>query len=647
MNSNIPKSSTQMNKATNLASFPNLNNEIHKNRNKTPINRVSILKTEEQKEIVRTEVYDPNNNSLGDDQHFSVVTEIVRRSSNISLEPQHISFNNGHLNFSFNNSNSENLMNQSFQNKAININLADSSSKKYENKNINKNMSIEYKLLIKRIASQLKKRVHTPTQGYFYLAFQKGEYPLMIIRKIQTKMINHEIEFNNNIFKIYIQKYAKYKELIKRIAFLLKKSLKNPRFWENQKYLAQTSQIKSLNENENKNIQVKIAQNTFINNIDLNVNNSNIHNSIQSANISVINNNKNVISKKTNAHNKKNINSKNNRTNSNDTKNIFKSQKTQNTNLNLNNPKKSKPQTNKINYLKNNTNNINKISNNKNNIGSNKTNTYINSFVSVKDRKNKNLSKSNDKINKNQILNKSKQNKNKNNINQNSNNTSSNNINTKIETNIVTSTINQTEKMAIEDIDKSNNLGNEIIIQDNQFQKPDYNKMNIINEETKIVEIKNPSNVNIIPDANTHIENTNYNVNIIASQSEPILYEDEGKDIEMKNNFNKINSDTILDKKVNIFTEKNNDLISLNNNGSNNIELKSDIDNKINNDTIFEQKVNIVTEKNNDFISLNNNGNNFEFKNDIFNKNNSDTIFEQKVNIFTEKNNDFISLNNN
>ena len=142
MNSNILKSSTQMNKATNLASFPNLNNEIHKNRNITPINRVSILKTEEQKEIVRTEVYDPNNNSLGDDQHFSVVTEIVRRSSNISLEPQHISFNNGHLNFSFNNSNSENLMNQSFQNKPININLADSSSKKYENKNINKNIFI-------------------------------------------------------------------------------------------------------------------------------------------------------------------------------------------------------------------------------------------------------------------------------------------------------------------------------------------------------------------------------------------------------------------------------------------------------------------------------------------------------------------------
>ena len=89
-------------------------------------------------------MYEPNNNDLLNNQQFSVVTEIIRRSSNISLEPQHNSFNNGHLNYSFKENSFDNPMNQSFQMKTINIHIADSSSKKHGSIILNNSQSNEY-----------------------------------------------------------------------------------------------------------------------------------------------------------------------------------------------------------------------------------------------------------------------------------------------------------------------------------------------------------------------------------------------------------------------------------------------------------------------------------------------------------------------
>ena len=124
-----------------------------------------------------------------------------------------------------------------------------------------------YKLLIKKIASQLKKPIKTPTQGFFNFALQKGEYSLIIIRRISTQMRNHQIEFNNEVFRIYTQKYKKYRELIKRIAHLLKISMKNQKYFENfihgqntnsqniSNNVEQTTTIKNINNNNNINIK--------------------------------------------------------------------------------------------------------------------------------------------------------------------------------------------------------------------------------------------------------------------------------------------------------------------------------------------------------------------------------------------------------
>ena len=232
MNSNLPKS-LQNNKSSKLSSTSNYANDTTSNPNVSPINRVSILKTEEQKEIVRTNVFEPNDSKSGENQHFTVVTEIIRRNSNISYDPQNTSLNINSLDFSFNQSNPEQQMNKSFPNEIIENNKSESNSNNNKinskliissNNNLknDENYKNNYKLLIKRIAMQLKKKVRTPTQGFFHFALQKGDYPLMIIRKIETQIINHNIAFSNDIFRIYTQKYRKYRELIKRIAHLLK-----------------------------------------------------------------------------------------------------------------------------------------------------------------------------------------------------------------------------------------------------------------------------------------------------------------------------------------------------------------------------------------------------------------------------------------
>ena len=162
MNSNFQKSSTEMNKTTQISSvthnsqrpdlIPNPNAQL------SPMNRVSILKTEEQREIVRTNVFEPNLTSSGNEQQFCVVTEVVKRNSNIPLDSKANSFNKVDIRFSFNKTVSDPALNPTFQNQAINIGISDS---KMENKKIRKDEN--YKLLIKRIATQLRNKIRPPT----------------------------------------------------------------------------------------------------------------------------------------------------------------------------------------------------------------------------------------------------------------------------------------------------------------------------------------------------------------------------------------------------------------------------------------------------------------------------------------------------
>ena len=157
------------------------------------------MKTEEQKEIVRTNVYDPNDSSPGRSQKFTVVTEIIHRKSNIPLDSKYhstISLNKMTNNFSFNQNAMEPALNQTFQNQNLNINIVDTNKKTRKIKN-----EESYNLLIKRIASQLNIKVRPPTHGYFFFALQKGGYSLMIIKKFEKQIINHNIELNSDFFK--------------------------------------------------------------------------------------------------------------------------------------------------------------------------------------------------------------------------------------------------------------------------------------------------------------------------------------------------------------------------------------------------------------------------------------------------------------
>ena len=408
MNSNLPKS--LQNKSSKLSSISNFANDTNTNPNISPINRVSILKTEEQKEIVRTNVFEPNDSKSGNNQQFTVVTEVIKRSSNISYDPQNISFNKNSFEFSFNQSDPEQQMNQSFPNAIIDINKSESNS------NINKikseliissnnnlkndeNYQNKYKLLIKRIAMQLKKKVREPTQGFFHFALQKGDYPLLVIRKIETQIINHNIEFSNDIFRIYIQKYKKYRELIKRIAHLLKKSMKNSRFWENNRYVNSTqnniqiTQINQNNDSKTESIQVKISKKGS--NLNTGVNRNSNNNSLDgngNGDINTkINNNSNIISdisisKKTNIQ--KNKKAMNNTMQNDKRKNSIDNAHNSNSVNNIFNQKKIKSHSNKPNNFKNSLNYHSNLSQTQNsNNASHKMGNFINPFKITKEQK--------------------------------------------------------------------------------------------------------------------------------------------------------------------------------------------------------------------------------------------------------------------
>ena len=262
MNSNNQKPFTQNDISPKFSFFSKVQNNLNLNPNynnpHSPINRVSILKTEEEKKIVRTNYYGENGSSPGNNEQFCVVTEAIQRKSNLPFDSKRNTLNPNHIRFSFNRP----ISNVSF-NQNIQINNANKKKTKED-----------YKNLIKRIASQLNAKIKPPTQGFFFFAMQKGQYPLMLIKKIKKKILNHNIELNSDIFEIYYKQYLKYRELVKKIAFLLKKSMKNQNFLQNGKFF-QNNQVNN-NINANKNIQVNlIKRNNNNNNIQGNEINNN------------------------------------------------------------------------------------------------------------------------------------------------------------------------------------------------------------------------------------------------------------------------------------------------------------------------------------------------------------------------------------
>jgi hypothetical protein len=98
------------------------------------------------------------------------------------------------------------------------------------NNNIIKEENENYNILIKRIASQLKKRVRPPTKGYFYMKIIRTETYFKKVKKIGEKMRRHTKPPTHGFFYKYIEeeRHRKYKLLVKRIAMQLKRRIKFP-----------------------------------------------------------------------------------------------------------------------------------------------------------------------------------------------------------------------------------------------------------------------------------------------------------------------------------------------------------------------------------------------------------------------------------
>ena len=246
----------------------------------SPIKKVSIIK--KGKELIKDKDIIQNNN-LGNG------LEIIKENKTIIYFPDNIQNlqNQKHDRLICNNNNNSKFIKRD-DIIEIDGNTQIGNSGKNQKMNINNNIiDKNYEDLIKKIAKKLKSKVRAPTQGFFHFAFLKGEYPLIIIRKIYNSLDSHKIGFNDDIFKLYTEKYYKYRELIKRIARLLKLSkkksgqiLKNVN--HEQKNIIQiipnnNNKSISTNNNFNKinntNIKDEININKIINNINYGIKN--------------------------------------------------------------------------------------------------------------------------------------------------------------------------------------------------------------------------------------------------------------------------------------------------------------------------------------------------------------------------------------
>ena len=115
-------------------------------------------------------------------------------------------------------------------NKNILLNLENEINNKKNEKKIEvsdfNDKKYKYKLLIKRIAEQLKRKINPPTKGYFYVTIIKTDRYLKIIKKIGQKLKIGVHPPTHGFFYNFIEKENKYKLLIKRIGSQLKKKNK-------------------------------------------------------------------------------------------------------------------------------------------------------------------------------------------------------------------------------------------------------------------------------------------------------------------------------------------------------------------------------------------------------------------------------------
>ena len=117
--------------------------------------------------------------------------------------------------------------------KKINVNI---NNKENINNNCNitdfNEKKLKYKLLIKRIALQLKRKTRPSTKGYFYVSIVRTDKYMNRIKKIAKKMKNQTNAPTHGFFYSFLEKEnneKKYKILIKRIASQLKKRIAFPK----------------------------------------------------------------------------------------------------------------------------------------------------------------------------------------------------------------------------------------------------------------------------------------------------------------------------------------------------------------------------------------------------------------------------------
>ena len=565
-------------------------NQVIPNHN---LQNITIIKTEEQKQIngINTNYIQ---NNLEKNPQVIKETKIITQRINNPIDPQRFSFRN-----------------------TSNLDIVS-----LENNNNN-----SYRQLIKKIANQLKRKVRPPTQGFFHFALQKGDYSLIIIRKISSQMRNHQIEFNNDIFRIYTQKLIKYRELIKRIAHLLKITMKNQKYFENLNNRLNTT-VQTIEKKTIVQTNVNTSNNINQNN-NISKNNGIKKASIKSEQTKLVGNNKNIVNQKktkTQTISQTNINKShiNNKRNHNQSK--------YNTNLNQNKINPINPFFASKDKLSFNSNNTNMMKNNLQNQNQyflhNKERTSVPNInnksqlsqqlsQSININKNKsminvNLSKQQKNINNNQ--NKVKMTKNEiptNDINNNLNEVKI--VKTEITSNNIITNNNNKKDISLGEIKPNVDLE---VIDKEKIIMPHIEEKNVISNN------KNPQTFNIIDSISNNnkdinaINNYDVSENRIFSKT-PIIsrFTDISNDIEMKDNSNNINilsdknrGNSILNTSlVNTGTfqqiPKNN--IEANKNSFINFEKKSISVNLVNN-SIDKNKINNIESKANNMSNMSN-----------------------------------------
>ena len=626
------------------------NNQLNPNNNVSQIRKVSITKTEEIKYPIQ------GNNQII--KETKIITQKV-------VDP---------INFSFKDDGNINLNSLSLS--------------------INQNNS--YSQLVKKIANQLKRRVRPPTEGFFRFALQKGEYSLIIIRKISNQMKYQPIIFNNEIFSMYNQKYKKYRELIKRLAHLLKNKRKNKTVVQTN--ITETNLVNSPNDinsnksikiknninDKSKNIKIKASNKSKQNNKIVNQKNIKAHTQLSAKNT----NNKSIYQNKYNSHSN-NINDKIiNLTNPfmeskeklsfNTPNNYLMKTNLQNPNqYNIHNKEKISNFNNKFNLNKKEKIVINSKTNNKINNKINNNNNKNNTMEIIKEEKKSNLNSKEDKnqntkIIKKEIITENKYIQENNNIKNSFSNNNDLNLNNFNKSEIISNApidSKFTEISTSRDIEMKNNVQKINIVSGKSIKINTTNLNSGTNQINKITNINNISNNNINRNINSNMNN-NLKINLEKNTNNMnlISYEEEKKtsinnnesNLSLINNYNSEsnNDGTMTLSSINKEEGKNSITLDSNKSGSKRKQIKVKLSSftKENKETPIEETFNYNSNNNNlnepQNINLNNvqklSCNTFENNADSINS----IIYQKEISTstdetsFLKKFDSFLSKNN-